>query len=254
MPYALVNEIDLYFEEHGNPRGAPLVLIHGFGGCGTTWQGHIPAFASDYRIIVPDLRGHCRSSGAPETIHHRYFAADLIGLLDYLQIDRAHFVGQSSGGMCLLFVGLESPQRARTLTLSSATYTFDAHARRIMLQNVERMHTDPEARAQRIQVHGPYKGEDYWRVLTEVFRQFTVDPENELPSRPEKLAAISRPVLVLHGDRDQFFPVNIPTTLYRSLPNAELCILPNTTHALPRENPSLFVRIVSDFLARHADA
>ena len=251
MPHAPVNGIELYYEEHGT--GTPLVLVHGFSGSGHVWEPMIPAFADRYRVIVVDLRGHGRSTGAPETIHHSNFAADLVAMLDHLGIDRAHFVGHSSGGMCLLFVGIEQPGRVRTLSLVNATYTFDEVAKAHMRRVVEEFSIEPEAIALSRQVHGPYHGDDYWQVLREAFRQFTLDP-NELPFEPADLAAITRPVLVFHGDRDPFFPVNIPVTMYLAMPNAELCILPHTEHGVPGEEPELFLTITKRFLERHLGA
>src|SRR5581483_5423822 len=167
MPYLRLDDARLYFEEHGD--GVPLVLIHGFNGTGLSWTDHVSALTSTYRVIVPDLRGHGRSTGAPETIHHDRFAADLVALLDYLEIDRAHFVGHSSGGMCLLFVGTRYPTRARTLTLSSATYTFDEVARRQMYRVAENAMSQPESIAMSRRVHGATHGDDYWQVLASVF-------------------------------------------------------------------------------------
>jgi pimeloyl-ACP methyl ester carboxylesterase len=72
--------------------------------------------------------------------------------------------------------------------------------------------------------------------------------------QPADLAAITCPTLVLHGDRDNIFPLHIATALYQALPNAELAILPGVGHGPPWERPDLFVRVLADFLARHADA
>ena len=73
-----------------------------------------------------------------------------------------------------------------------------------------------------------------------------------VPFRPEDLGVIQRPVLILHGDRDEFFPVDIPTAMYRAMPAAELCILPCTGHELPPQWPDLFLQLLTGFLQRHA--
>ncbi len=248
MAFAPVNGIRLYYEEHG--AGTPLMLMHGYSGIGRVWDPHLPRLAPHYRLIVPDLRGHGRSSGAPDTIHHRQFAADLIALLDHLGIERAHFVGHSSGGMCLLFVGARHPERVNTLTLVSATYTFE-YAREHMREVAAWMRSDPESQARLQQMHGSAHGPGYWRVIADAFEAFTRDPK-ELPFQPEDLAAIRQPVFILHGDRDEFFPVDIPVAMYQALPAAELCILPDTGHGLPDRWPELFVNLVLGFLERHA--
>jgi pimeloyl-ACP methyl ester carboxylesterase len=253
MPHAPVNDIQLYYEEFGARGATPLLLIHGFNGGAFAWEGMIPAFADRYRVVVPELRGHARSTGEPESIHHDRFAADLVALLDHLEIDRAHFVGHSSGGMCLLFVGTRNQERVRTLSLLNATYHFDEVAKAHMRSIVAGLPNQPEAIAAMQAVHGPTHGEGYWEVLREAFRQFTLDPD-ELPFRPADLSVINRPVLVFHGDRDPFFPVNIPVDMYRAMPNAELCILPASGHDTPREYEDLFLTIQTRFLERHAEA
>ncbi|HKG24706.1 MAG TPA: alpha/beta hydrolase [Thermomicrobiales bacterium] len=253
MPQAPVNGIELYYEEHGVPDGPPLLLVHGYTGAAWAWERTLPPFAEKYRVIVPELRGHGRSTGDPETIHHVNFAADLVALLDHLGIDQAHFVGHSSGGMSLLFVGTRHQDRVRTLTLVNATYRFDDVAKAYMMQVVEEFSIQPEAIAAVQRVHGPTHGEGYWQVLREAFRQFTLDPD-ELPFDPPDLSVITRPVLVLHGDRDPFFPINIPVAMYQAMPNAELCILPYAGHDIPAADEALFLTITQRFLERHADA
>jgi len=174
-------------------------------------------------------------------------------LLDYLEIDRAHFVGHSSGGMSLLFIGTEHQHRIRTLSLVSATYTFDDFAKPRMRKIAADLENQPDDIENLQRIHGPFHGDEHWKVLRDAFRAFTEDPD-ELPFRPEDLSPITQPVLVIHGDRDELFPVNIPVDMYRAMPNAELCILPGTTHDLPAERFELFVQITSEFLDRHAKA
>jgi pimeloyl-ACP methyl ester carboxylesterase len=250
MPTVTVADAELFYEEGGNPSGEPLVLVHGFAGSGASWEHFLSRFG-DYRLIVPDLRGHRKSSGSVDSIHHARFAADIIALLDHLAIGRAHFVGHSSGGMCLLFVGSQRPDRVQSLALVAATYTFDDRAKSHMRQLMAQLPSAPERIADLERIHGPYRGAGYWQTLRAAFLEFTNRPD-ELPFSPATLGAIRSPVLVLHGDRDEFFPVDVPVSLYQALPHAELCILPNTAHDLPVQQPELFVHIVRDFLARHS--
>lgn len=251
MPTLSVADAGLYYEEGGKADGEPLILIHGFAGSGAFWQPFLSRF-DDYRLIVPDLRGHRKSSGSADSIHHARFAEDLISLLDHLTIERAHFVGHSSGGMSLLFVGSEHPDRVRSLTLVAATYTFDDRAKNHMRELMALLPSASERVADLERIHGPYRGAGYWQTLRTAFLEFTNRPD-ELPFTPATLSMIGCPVLVLHGDRDEFFPVDVPVALYRALPDAELCILPNTAHDLPIQEPDLFVHVVRKFLARHRE-
>jgi pimeloyl-ACP methyl ester carboxylesterase len=252
MPTVRLVDADLYYEEHGDPDGQPLMLVHGFSGTGSHWTPFLSRYA-DYRLIVPDLRGHCRSSGSVDTIHHANFGDDLIALLDHLGIERAHFVGHSSGGMCLLFVGQRHLERVRTLSLVSATYTFDDHAKGHMRKIMEELPGSPQRIADLDQTHASHRGDEYWRTLKQAFLEFTYN-DDELPFDPTSIGWLTQPVLVLHGDRDEFFPVYIPTRLYEGLPRGELAIFPNTGHDLPVALPDMFVDVVRSFLDRHRDA
>lgn len=252
MPQALVNGIDLYYEEHGQPSGVPLVLVHGYSGVGAIWEPFLPAYTGRYRVIVPDLRAHGASSGELETIHHRTFGLDLVALLDHLHIDRAHFIGHSSGGMSLLFIGQEAPHRVITMTLANATYIFDGHAQTYMRSIMAELPTQPEALEESRRRHGAAHDENHWQVLREAYLAFTNNPA-ELPFRPEDLAGIDVPTLILHGDRDEFFPVYIPVTMYTSLPHAELCILPRAGHDAPVRYPQIFLHLTNEFMDRHAE-
>jgi pimeloyl-ACP methyl ester carboxylesterase len=120
-----------------------------------------------------------------------------------------------------------------------------------MRRIAEEWDTGPEAIEAQRRRHGATHGDDHWRVLRDGLRTWTDD--NALPFRPADLGAITRPVLVCHGDRDAFFPIRIATTMYQALPNAELAVLPAAGHGAPWERLDLFVRILADFLARHAD-
>jgi pimeloyl-ACP methyl ester carboxylesterase len=251
MPTVPVADATLYYREQG--AGDPMVLAHGLTSVGERWADLAAALADRYRVLVPDLRGHGRSTGPPETIGFDRFAADLVALLDHLGLERAHFVGHSAGALALLALGLRSPGRARTLTLGGMAHVWDAPVRARLRQAADAWPTQPGWIDEQRGRHGATHGPDHWRVLVATLRAWADDPAMP-PYQPADLAAVTCPTLVVHGDRDQAYPVEAATALYRALPNAELAVLPGATHGAHRERPDLFLHIVADFLARHADA
>ena len=88
--------MDFYYETHGT--GAPLVLLHGFNASGKVWAPFIPELARRYRLIVPDLRGHGRSTNPAGTFTHRPSALDVFALLDRLGIGKFRAMGIRSRG------------------------------------------------------------------------------------------------------------------------------------------------------------
>src|SRR5262245_663834 len=83
----------LYVDQLG--AGPPLLLIHGLMVSGVMYQPVLPALATHYRVIVPDLRGHGRSGALPGPYGVEQLARDLAQLLDDLQVDAAHILGYS---------------------------------------------------------------------------------------------------------------------------------------------------------------
>jgi aminoacrylate hydrolase len=90
----------LYYEEHGPANGHPLILSAGLGGLGSYWAANLPEFARHYRVIAYDHRGTGKSDRAlPDRVTVDDLAADIVALLDGLEIERAHIVGHALGGL-----------------------------------------------------------------------------------------------------------------------------------------------------------
>jgi pimeloyl-ACP methyl ester carboxylesterase len=248
MPTIAVRDLHLYYEEHGDPAGEPLVLLHGFLSTGeVTWAAHLSRLGTRYRLLVPDWRGHGRTTNPAGVIVHAELANDIAAFAQAMGLSRAHFCGHSSGGMLLLFLARDHPELVGTLTLVSTTYTFDGHVQGAVLLRTTNV---PEERMHALQVrHGETRGPGYARTLLDLWAA-SVERPGELPFEPEDLEEIRCPTLILHGDRDPFFPVFDPVTMYDALPKAELCILPACGHSLPHERPALFADVLLDFLQR----
>src|SRR5205814_7544406 len=103
--------IELYFEVHGS--GEPLVLMHGFSGSSQDWRASIQGWGPNFQIILPDLRGHGRSSLLLKPFRHEEAAADMFALLDHLGIKAFKGVGISGGGNVLLHIATRQPSRVK---------------------------------------------------------------------------------------------------------------------------------------------
>lgn len=253
MPYVTVNDLRMYYEGQGRADGTPLVFLHGFQQTGAMWRQQLPAFAPDYWLLLPDLRGHGRTdnpAGLP-AMNHRQFARDIIGFCDAVGAAQAIFCGESTGAMLLLSLALMAPERVRALVLAGGTYFYGEEIRAWWrTQTPETLIRDQDvARARHTAL-----GSEHWREVAAAFIALGTHAHDEDFPEAEELRAITAPTLIIHGDRDFFFPVAIPTGLYGLLPDAELCILPRTGHVPPVERPDWFNAIVRDFLARRVRA
>jgi len=254
MPWADLNGLTLYYEEHGQPEAPPLLLLHPFLATNAYWSPHLAAFGARYRLIVPDLRGHGRTDcpGGLASMNHHQFARDIIALCEHLGISHTIFCGESSGAMLLLWLALDAPHLVRALVVTGATYFYGdelrAWWRRQTPESVVRgQDTDDLARHRAL-------GSQHWRFTAEAFIALGTHTHTDDFPEESLLGAIDAPVLIVHGDRDFFFPVSVPAGLYALLPDAELCILPATGHMPPTERPEWFNAAVFDFLSRRIDS
>src|SRR5271165_5555024 len=128
-----INDIEMFYETDGT--GEPLLLLHGGGGCHEDWAfAGRQEFMRDYTLILPDARGHGRSTNPQRTITRRQCAADVLALLDHLGIARCKAVGLSMGGNILLHMATMQPARIEAMVVVSATMHFPEQARAIMRQ------------------------------------------------------------------------------------------------------------------------
>jgi pimeloyl-ACP methyl ester carboxylesterase len=252
MPYLTLADTRLYYQEHG--AGDPLIWAHGFTLVGDLFRANVlPALGDRYRVILPDLRGHGRSTGSPATIRFDRWADDLVALLDHLDLERAHLAGFSFGATALLILGARHVARARTLTLIGAAHALDEGVRTQLRALAADWPAQPGWIDEQRRLHDAANGPDHWRVLLDTLRAWADDPAQP-PIQPADLAAITCPALMVYGDRDPIFPLAVATELYRALPTAELAVVPGAWHGPHSDRPDLFAHLLTDFHARHAEA
>lgn len=240
---AKVNGIELHYTVEG--AGEPLLLLHGFGGCAANWDGIATELAQHYRLILVDMRGHGQSTNPSGKFTHAQSAADVRALLDLLAIKRVRAVGFSSGAMTLLHLATSSPERLSKMVLVSGTTHFPDQARAILRSFT--IQTMPPG-VQQMYRQCASRGAAQIRSLAAEFRAFG-DNYDDMNFKPADLAKIKARTLIIHGDRDPFFPISIPVAMYQSIPDAELWIVPGGTHSptAGAEQPA-FVKEVENFL------
>jgi len=113
MPLVSLNGFEMYYEVRG--EGEPLLLLHGGMGIGNDWRHIFAADPDGYRVIVPDLRGHGRSTNPAERFTFRQCGRDILALLDHLQIARTKAIGMSMGAKTLLHVATMQPDRVAAM-------------------------------------------------------------------------------------------------------------------------------------------
>jgi len=147
-------------------------------------------------------------------------------LLEKLGIGHFSAMGMSSGGMTLLHMATSQPKRIDSMVLISATSYFPDQARVIMRR--ASFGTMPQE-VQEMYRQCAKRGDEQIRQL---ITQLNALHENydDMNFTAQSLSTIKARTLVVHGDRDRFFPVEIPVSIYRSIPDAALWIIPGSDH------------------------
>jgi len=254
--YVSANGLRIYYEDHG--QGGPLVLVHGGTASSQMWHGQIPAFATHFRVLAPDSRGHGRTVNPSDTLSYRGMADDLAAFVQALGLHKPLIYGYSDGGQIALELGMRYPDLAQALVVGAAWFKFTeayqawvesflagSPTAAVDTAKLEQEHPDYVAVLRT--ADQPDSGSDAWRALLLQSKAMWLTPLNYTAADFQQIAV---PTLILSGDRDQLVPVEEATEMYRLIPAAELAIVPNVDH-LAAAGSELVQSVVLDFLLRH---
>ncbi|WP_433169394.1 alpha/beta fold hydrolase [Kribbella sp. CA-247076] len=260
-----VNGIELCAETFGDPADAAVLLIHGGSASMLWWPESLCArLASRGRYVIRyDQRDTGRSTTYPvgqPGYSMRDLAADAVGLLDALGIDRAHVVGQSMSGGIALTLGVDHPARVASVTFVSTTTDDDdlpppsADMPRFDRPDI----TDREALAEYVvrmtaAEMGPLFDEDATRDLVRRDIARARDFEASLTNHYAMdfdgpvhggFGDLSMPVLVIHGELDPLLPPAHGEAVHRAVSGSSYVVLPGAGHGLPEACWDAFVDAV----------
>jgi pimeloyl-ACP methyl ester carboxylesterase len=247
MATTTINDIEISYQLRGS--GEPLVLLHGYFGSNADWVHlfDLEALARDHRLIMPDARGHGGSTNPGGAFTFRQCARDLFALLDELGVARFKAIGLSAGGNTLLHAATMAPARVEGMVLVGAPSYFPPPARAIMAAVAVETRTDDEWREMRARHrHGDEQIRALWRGA-----QAFKDDTDDMAFTPPRLGSIRARTLIVTGDRDPLYPLEIFVEQYRAIPGAALYVIPDGGHdaVFGPARPD-FVRVATTFLAR----
>jgi pimeloyl-ACP methyl ester carboxylesterase len=221
-----LSDATLHVEERG--RGEPLLLLHGLMGTGGDWVHlfDLADLASKYRVVMPDARGHGRSTNPTGAFTFRNCANDVLAVMDALGLETVRAIGVSLGAKTLLHVATIAPKRVRSMVLVSATPRFPDATRATFRATAAASHTDEEwAAMRRLHVQGDAAVEALWRLPG----RFASDAD-DMAFTPEALGAIDARTLIVAGDRDPLYPVELAVELLRGIRGSSLWVIPGGGH------------------------
>lgn len=236
-----VNDIRMYYEIHGD--GPPLILLHGGLGSAGAWANQIPALARQYKVIAVDSRGHGRSTFSAQQISYALMTSDVVALMDYLSIKKAHILGWSDGAIIGLNLAIKHPDRLNRLIAYGANYNPSGMRADAMENKKIKDYFEKAAREYQALSPDPTR----WDVLQKnLGGMWTSEPN----FTAEQLRGITVPTLILDGDNDEAISTEHTKELAGLIPRAELILIAGTGHFAPQEKRDEFNRIALEFLGR----
>ena len=292
MPNIRANNIDIYYEENGPADGPVILLVMGLGAQMIAWPDEFihGLVSKGYRVIHYDNRDvgmsqRMEGAKAPHLVWTMFkariglpvrvpytlgdMAADGIGLLDALGIDKAHVVGASMGGMIVQLMAANYPERTLSMTsIMSSSGKAGLPGARPDIQRQFMVKRPPDASREEAVAFGaelvsafsfpdPARPENAHAEMTaKAFDRgyYPVGTRRQLlaiiadGSRVDRLKTIKVPTLVVHGGADPLVPKEGSEDIARHIPGARLEIIDEMAHDLP---PSQVGRIL-DLIAGHA--
>jgi pimeloyl-ACP methyl ester carboxylesterase len=236
--YAPINDVNIWYAEFG--RGEPVILLHGGLANANYWGNLVRALAPHYRVIVMDSRGHGRSSRDDRPYGYDLMASDVVGLMDYLKIDKAALVGWSDGAIIGLDIALHHPERLSKL------FAFAANSDPSAVKDVEH---DPVfsafiARARNEYAQLSPTPKEYDAFLKQIEKMWDSEPHWTAAD----LATIKVPTWIVDADHDEAIKRENTLFMADNIPGSGLLIQPDVSHFSFLQDPAQFDGDVLHFL------
>lgn len=243
--YAKIDDISIHYKVFGNSFDV-VFLLHGSMENMDDWNKQIPEFSKRYKVIVPDNRGHGRTTFTDRKMDYHLMSEDVLGLMAELKIDSAYIVGFGDGGIIGLYLAIEHPERVRKLIAIGANYKVDTSVvYHEVLDKVKAWDSDKVYSF----IRTKFRGWPNQKLLT----QFTERMKTMLLTEPNlsiaDLQKIKCPALFITGDHD-IIKQSHTSEMFESVRLGNMAVIPGTRHYPHKEKPGVVNSIILDFLSK----
>lgn len=274
MGYAYIDGLKLAYIYQG--KGFPIIFIHGYGGNKEFWSPQIIEISKFYKTIAFDIRGTGESDRPNLPYTMNMLADDVMGLMTYLDITKAHIIGRSFGGMIAQNFVLKYPQKVEKLVLIATNYgkSDTEWVNLIQNSNLERiqlLRKDPYLafkQEARLVYHVKFRKEMEENPKKKIFNLFSMEDlikSNTInPPRTqdvinqanamkthytlEKLAEIKHKTLLIAASHDRLIPLSVMQEINNLIPNSILKVIQNSGHFMTQSKAPEVNKILIEFL------
>ena len=237
--------------------GTPLLLIGGWIGSWQLWRQPMELLSAHRRCVAYDHRGAGQTVAAKQDLHPEGLVDDVFLVLDALGIERCWLAGESQGGIIAVMAAVRDPSRFLGLTLIATSPAFEQTPEHD--QFAAALEKNPDSVLRRfVDLCIPEADSDHLRrwllhILKEAEPGAGVSLVRQMYGADirDKLAAVSLPTQIVHGEADMIEAPAGAATLARGIRNAELLLLPGVGHVPTITRPEIVAQAMESFMARH---
>lgn len=270
--FAYINGINICYKKYG--KGYPVILVSGFSGTKEGWIAQIGALSERFNVITFDNRSSGKSDHPNEPITMQMFANDLKGLMDFLQIDGAHLIGQSLGGMIIQQFALIYPKYVNKLVLMNTTYSAKWIHDILIKQTSENLNKSNGAPEEafwelsKFLYHQKFRRQMKANPKKKFFNLFSVedlikiDNDKQVSAQDlinqahslldfnsfSRLNKIKNPVLLIASSNDVLIPLSFMKEMNEVIPNSILKIIDKAGHMVNLSNAPEVNNTILEFL------
>lgn len=237
----------LYFEEAGDPKGKPLVLLHGGLGNLTDFNSILGGLDDQFRCIGIDFRGHGRSTLGSKPFTYKQYQDDVVRLLEHLGINSCAILGFSDGGIVAYRIAAQAPVGVEKLVTVGAQFRLDEDD--LVFEMLSGL--TPE-----IWIDMFPESVDYYRsvnpdpdfsgLVQAIVAMWTDLSNTGYPN--DTIKEISAPTLIVRGDEDHLLSLSEAAELRGKIEGGSLFNVPFSGHEVLKDTPDLFLKVLNDFL------
>ncbi|MFO8018166.1 MAG: alpha/beta hydrolase [Promethearchaeia archaeon] len=273
--FAEINGIKVCYEVKG--EGKPLILVHGFGADKEVWIAQFDVLAEHFKVIKFDNRGAGKSDRPDEPYKMEMFADDIAALMNHLEIDKAHILGWSLGGMIVQSFVLLYPERVKKVVLINTLPKWPGDDQGLkmyeksQIDKYQEKQKDPKAAffaGAKMGFTRKFRKKMEKNPSKKFYGLFSAEDLIEIsaknPSRPQDiknqahalgtydvyddLPNIKSEVLILTAEKDRQTPKIMNEMIHKQIPNSKLIVIENAGHESPREKAPEVNQHIIDFL------
>ncbi len=254
------NGVKIHCELSGKPDAPVVVLSHSLGSSMVMWEPQLEVLEPFFQVLRYDMRGHGHSQVVKGAYSLELLGDDVIGLMDVLEIENAHFVGLSIGGMIGQGLGLSHAQRLLSLTLCDTAPILPEEAKPLFRERMEMAQSQGMASL----VEGtmarwftPSFLEKAPPMVGQIRAQIQATPVEGFIGCShaimnldylDRLSAIALDTLIIVGEDDPGTPVSAAEAIHAEILNSKLTVLPSSMHLCNIEQAERFNQALLAFL------